>query len=757
MISELVKRPHLEVYDINKNILAVLSDKTPFTARDLRITHSINETSSVGLNMSCRNEKYKYLTNENLIKFEGEYYSIKKSNVDDASRNLVIECEHESCSLKDKLSGKIEKISETAGDLITLVLAGTGWVFGVTDIPNTKKRHLITNELSVFGNLVEIATNFNARLKFSTNIVNGVEIKSVSLYANPIDNGRYVKRGRDLKSVNISYDSTNLTTRLYVYGKNDDTTGNEISMMSANPTSLPYVDNFSYFKDLGYTDSQIQANKDKFVKELTIRNNQLYTPKAVYDFAVEEVARLCYPKIEAEVNIMDLSVLPEYLLKPIEMGETVWVFNKDINLILKAEIVSIDKSYDNPLDITIGISNIIEKNSILKNMVETSNTVDKITDATTNKIHGMYIKDATIGSAQIGTAVIDDAHIKKLSATTIDVETINGKNANLQNIMTNFIKGENGEFINLTAENVKIDNAVIKDANIEDLTAEKIKVNLLEGNTAILQNILANFISGNSGEFIHLTGSNAIFANAIIKDAMIDTVNASKMRAGTLDTNLVNILSENGNLSIKDNTIQIKDANKTVRVQIGKDGNNDYSIYVWDSSGNIMFTPNGLTENGIKSGIIRNDMISDGANIAGDKLNIGSVIESINNDNTTTLKSSKVLLDTEGQSLEVAFNTLKTTTNKIESQKMYRVVVESTDGILFKNDNIQTTLKAHVFSWDTEVTNEIPSSCFTWIRKSKDVAADEYWNSQHGRGVKQIAINSGDVTDKAVFSCEVDI
>ena len=61
--------------------------------------------------------------------------------------------------------------------------------------------------------------------------------------------------------------------------------------------------------------------------------------------------------------------------------------------------------------------------------------------------------------------------------------------------------------------------------------------------------------------------------------------------------------SSSGNLIINDNTIQIRDANR-LRVQIGKDASNDYSMSVWDSSGKLMFDARGLKADAIKDSII---------------------------------------------------------------------------------------------------------------------------------------------------------
>ena len=80
---------------------------------------------------------------------------------------------------------------------------------------------------------------------------------------------------------------------------------------------------------------------------------------------------------------------------------------------------------------------------------------------------------------------------------------------------------------------------------------------------------------------------------------MIDSLNANKITAGQINTALVRVSSASGNLVINDNTIQIRDANR-VRVQIGKNAFNDYSMSVWDSNGKLMFDARGLKADAIK-------------------------------------------------------------------------------------------------------------------------------------------------------------
>lgn len=210
-----------------------------------------------------------------------------------------------------------------------------------------------------------------------------------------------------------------------------------------------------------------------------------------------------------------------------------------------------------------------------------------------------------------------------------------------------------------------VNEALIGVAYIDDLTAGNIKFDTASGNIMDLQTLLAKFVTGENGQFLNLTTDNVVIANAVIKDAMIDSVNANKINTGTLDTNKVTVQGPSGNLLIKDNTIQIKDSTR-VRVQIGKDASGDYSMYVWDKQGNVMFDALGLKSSAIKDKIIRDDMVSDNANINGSKLNISSLITEVNKDNTQTLKASKIAFDSTGQSLEVSFNSLKSNVDGLE-------------------------------------------------------------------------------------------
>ena len=279
-----------------------------------------------------------------------------------------------------------------------------------------------------------------------------------------------------------------------------------------------------------------------------------------------------------------------------------------------------------------------------------------------------------------------------------DITELNAQIANLENVYA-----AKADITELSAQIATIDNLTAKKADVEQLYAKKADIDELVANTATLKSLKSNvanidvLLSGKAGTgeltSIKLTAENAEIATALIKD-----LTAANFRSKTIETDDFTIKSSSGKLQIVGNTIQIKDVNNTVRVQIGEDGKSDYGIYVTDANGKIMFTSyDGLHEDGIKSGIIKNDMVADDAHISGSKLDISSVIDGINADNSTYLNTSKVVIDGTSQTINAKFTemtasigSIGTRTSALESDLSgFRTTVSETYATKSAVDSIQ--------------------------------------------------------------------
>lgn len=254
-----------------------------------------------------------------------------------------------------------------------------------------------------------------------------------------------------------------------------------------------------------------------------------------------------------------------------------------------------------------------------------------------------------------------------VKANTVQAETVVAINNELENIRNNYLKSNIAEIKYATIESLKGVSGEFEQFKANDFTAITGKVNDL---TVGVEKVNTLMFGSATGESITTDFANSVISMigiAQIKDSMIDSLDAKKIKALDVDTTDVKVHSKDGKSQWRDNTIQISDSTR-LRVQIGKDASGDYNMYVWDSKGSLMFDALGLTEQGVQRKIIRNDMVKEDANISAGKLDIGSLFEVINKDGSHTLKSNKIYLDDASQTLNVLLQDIKTSSGKDYSE-----------------------------------------------------------------------------------------
>lgn len=249
-----------------------------------------------------------------------------------------------------------------------------------------------------------------------------------------------------------------------------------------------------------------------------------------------------------------------------------------------------------------------------------------------------------------------------VKANTVQAETVVAINNELENIRNNYLKSNIAEIKYATIESLKGVSGEFEQFKTNDFTAITGKVNDLTVGVEKVNTLMFGSASGGSLTTEFSNSVISLIGDAQIKSAMIESIDAKKITSLDVNTTSVNIHSESGLSRWKDNTIVISDGTRT-RVQIGKDANADYNMYVWDKAGNLMFDALGLTEKGVKREIIRNDMVKEDANISAGKLDIASLFDVINNDGSHTLKSSKIYVDSDKQTLDVSFKAITTKTD----------------------------------------------------------------------------------------------
>lgn len=307
--------------------------------------------------------------------------------------------------------------------------------------------------------------------------------------------------------------------------------------------------------------------------------------------------------------------------------------------------------------------------------------------------------------AEIDSLEADSAIIKNIFSESIisDKAILDVLQANVVN--ADVVKAAVADVGYLTADEANLAYATIENLNTQTARIDELKASALTANSAVITELKSGVADINTlifgsaaGGTIQTEFANAVIAQlgqAQIKSAMIESVSAGKITAGTIYTDDVTIKSKSGNMILSDNTIQISDGTRA-RVQIGKDASNDYSINIWDESGNLMFSKGGMTDSAIKSAIIRNDMVSESANISASKLNIDSLFSVINNDGSHTLKSTKIYLDDKSQTLDVSFKEMSTYVDNLQT-------IQSTQGTQIST--IQGQINSKV--WQQDITTAV--------------------------------------------------
>ena len=372
------------------------------------------------------------------------------------------------------------------------------------------------------------------------------------------------------------------------------------------------------------------------------------------------------------------------------------------------------------------------------------NRVDKVVETVTEQI-GVFetvvadkvsTNELEAYKITVDTLIAGKAEIEDLEATNAVIENLKVKDAEIENLVADKATIEDLEAVNATIENLKVKDAEIENAVIGNLEATKAEIGILEADFAQIKTLVSGNLTSDNILSFNITADKVTMEDAFIKDAMIDTVNASKINAGKINTNSVSIGSEDGGMLITGATQQFTDKNGNVRIQIGRDTSGDFTfaLYGEDGQGQLI-NQNGITASAIADGLIVNDMVSNDAAISGDKLDISSVVTEINNDNTTTIKSNKIYLDEQNQSLEVAFNKLKTQVDTIKDVDVDGELTTITEKVQSNTAKIEantssigtlitenTTIKKQVTDLEgnvVETTNALESK-YTTLNQSLD-------------------------------------
>lgn len=321
----------------------------------------------------------------------------------------------------------------------------------------------------------------------------------------------------------------------------------------------------------------------------------------------------------------------------------------------------------------------------------------------------------------------------------------------------------NGGGGNIVAGSITVEELKAKLAQIDTLEADNAFVNYLQSQMTVTDEMIANnatigtldskvaaidlLLSGSSstelGHIINLTAENVQIAEAVVAKLL-----AGEFSAGTINTDKIDLSSDDGGLTIKGNTMIFSDVdadgNSRPRIQIGKDSNGDFTFTLYDETGKgVLIDENGIHESAISDGLIVNDMVANGT-LSKDKLNFSTV--TANADGTVDAAYVKV----GDQGLDVWYQTIE---KNVENVTPYVLYIQSSNGRAFTRGRLNTFLTPVLYYGNENVTDNFDFTHFIWTRQSADSTSDGYWNSNHSTGTKNLHITTDDVLYSADFTC----
>lgn len=226
----------------------------------------------------------------------------------------------------------------------------------------------------------------------------------------------------------------------------------------------------------------------------------------------------------------------------------------------------------------------------------------------------------------------------------------------------------------------QINNLEAKKASIVQLEAVFATIGTVEAEVAKIQTLVNGNLTSENIHSLHLTSASVTVENGFIKNAMIENLDVSKVNAGDISTNKFRIKSDDGGIEIVGATQQFKDKNNKVRVQIGRDKNNNFTFSLFDETGvGVLIDHTGIKKGSIANDLIISDMIA--SDSVGEKqINYTSFVTGFNKDtNTNTIKSTKIMLNNQNQTLDIAFNSIKT---QVDTTKALTESHSTTIGIM---------------------------------------------------------------------------
>lgn len=464
-------------------------------------------------------------------------------------------------------------------------------------------------------------------------------------------------------------------------------------------TSDELSDIYMLYRDTDFKDSTIEVLDTDSLEDV------IELAWRLYESSTEELEIESHPQLSYSISLDNLFRIPKFSKKAndIQVGDFCYL-ELDEGYKTKQRIISLELELVdfNDTDLSFEFSDmttVCGKADDYRFLLESNNSSSKnsITRQTAN-----YISSAvSSGISTMASQIIE----KYLSSSGSSVFP-NGINQSDLQKLTDALNGLIGGTLSLDELKVKLaqvdtleaDSAFIKYLETQYLVGNQADFKELRAKVGLIDDLLAGTVSAELGHLIHLTAQNVSIDEAVIKQIIAAKILVSDLQAGDITiNNNMRILSEDGMMIMNGRTFQIlgidKNGNQYVAIQLGYDAENKPSLIIRDENGIVMLDGSGLHENIVPDGLIVTNMIHDGA-VTEDKIDKTNIHEWTDNEGNKVFDVSNMYYGND--KFSVSYNSIKSDVSGLST---------SLSGVQTQVDAVKKSITDKV--WQDDITNSI--------------------------------------------------
>lgn len=500
------------------------------------------------------------IRNKDRVVFQDElgiWHEFIVESIDDTHEDVFVYCEDSFYETRGDYIDDRRFVNANFSTVAQAVMSYTRWKLKIID-------DIGTGTVNFYHTDVKSAVFEDMQNKFNFEIKTYVEITNSRISQRVIelrkqrghDNGKRFTYDKDITSISRTIDSTEFCTALYAYGKGEETEnggyGRRIDISQVN-NGKKYVENLKAKEQFGkYVDGKREHIFATYIFEDTDDRKKLL------EQAKTKLEELSEFKVTYKCDVLVLNkLLEDRQHEGIELGDTVAIIDKDINIRIRARVVE-RKSYLNSTKADeIVLGNFIEdyatqQAKIKSDLKSISNTINEqgqaITDLKNFDFYASIVQELNDRINATGGYV----YISKDGQGLITYDKPIDKNPT--------------KAIQLKGGAIRIANSKKSDGSWnwttfgtgDGFTADVINAGTLNANlvrTGILQDKNAkSFLNLDTGEFNFGDIIKSIDGRSIVDGTSIDKIDGDKIISGTVTESKIG----NGAISeskIRDNAI----------------------------------------------------------------------------------------------------------------------------------------------------------------------------------------------------------